>query len=302
MELGVVRRHLVPTRRRERRGSGGRRCRRRAPRRDHEVLGSHGERPEDEHLAAPRIDDRKGALGTGGEGGERRDAGDRELEREGEPARDREPDPRAREAARPGPDDDRREIGGDAAARPRGARRRRRAAPAAASLARRGSRRRPRARSSRGQLRCRTPGSARARSSSSVPSAPSTVIRRSSGATCSSKSETRARRQGREARVGPLDERDRAVEVGLEIAPLGGAEPDEAVEIEVRDRRRAPVEVADRERGARHRAPRRRATGRRPGRASSCPRRARRGRRRRRRAGAAPASSPPKASVSAADA
>ena len=59
--------------------------------------------------------------------------------------------------------------------------------------------------------------------------------------------------QGGEARLGPLDERDRVVEVRLEITPLRGTEPDEAVEIEVGDRRRPPIEMADREGGARHR-------------------------------------------------
>ena len=38
--------------------------------------------------------------------------------------------------------------------------------------------------------------------------------------------------------LGPLDERDRAVEVRLQVAPLLRIEPGEAVEIEVRDRNR----------------------------------------------------------------
>ena len=79
------------------------------------------------------------------------------------------------------------------------------------------------------------------------------MIRRSSGATCSSTRETRGGGKDGQAGVGPLHERDRTVEIRLEITPLRGAEPDEAVEIEVGDRRRAPIEMADRERGARHR-------------------------------------------------
>src|SRR5579885_845607 len=53
--------------------------------------------------------------------------------------------------------------------------------------------------------------------------------------------------------LGPFDERDRAVEVRLEVAPLGGVDPRQPVEIEVRDGRRGLVAVADRERGARNR-------------------------------------------------
>ena len=43
-----------------------------------------------------------------------RDAGDENVEREGEPTGDREADPRAREAPRPRPDDNRGQIGRDA--------------------------------------------------------------------------------------------------------------------------------------------------------------------------------------------
>src|SRR4051794_20986493 len=50
--------------------------------------------------------------------------------------------------------------------------------------------------------------------------------------------------------LGPLDERDRAVEVRLEIAPLLRVEAGDAVEVEVRHRRRGLVAVADRERRA----------------------------------------------------
>ena len=51
--------------------------------------------------------------------------------------------------------------------------------------------------------------------------------------------------------LGPFDEGDRAVEVRLEVAPLLGVEPGEAVEVEVGDGRRRLVAVADRERRAR---------------------------------------------------
>ena len=43
------------------------------------------------------------------------------------------------------------------------------------------------------------------------------------------------RRQDARARLGPLDEDDRVVEVRLEIPPLRGGEALEAVEVEVRD-------------------------------------------------------------------
>ena len=54
-----------------------------------------------------------------------------------------------------------------------------------------------------------------------------------------------------EACIGPLDERDRVVEVRLEVTPLRSADPDEAVEIEMGDGRRPPIEVTDREGRAR---------------------------------------------------
>src|SRR4051812_10257427 len=52
--------------------------------------------------------------------------------------------------------------------------------------------------------------------------------------------------------LGPLDKGNRAIEVGLEVAPLLSAEAAHAIEVEVRDRRRGLVAVADRERGARN--------------------------------------------------
>ena len=54
-------------------------------------------------------------------------------------------------------------------------------------------------------------------------------------------------------RLGPLDEADRVLEVGLEIAPLGRRDALEAEEVEVRDVRVAGVAVADGERRARDR-------------------------------------------------
>src|SRR4051812_46059624 len=53
--------------------------------------------------------------------------------------------------------------------------------------------------------------------------------------------------------VGPFDERDRAVEVRLEVTPVGGLQAGEAVQVEVRDGCGSLVAVADRERRARHR-------------------------------------------------
>ena len=64
-----------------------------------------------------------------------------------------------------------------------------------------------------------------------------------------------ARAGGRErvgAGLGPLDEDDGAVEVRLEIAPLGGREAAEAVEVEVRHVHDPRVAMPDRERRARH--------------------------------------------------
>src|SRR4051812_32390035 len=55
-------------------------------------------------------------------------------------------------------------------------------------------------------------------------------------------------------RLGPFDEADRVLEVGLEIAPLGRGEALEAEEVEVRDIGVALVPVADREGRARDRA------------------------------------------------
>ena len=55
------------------------------------------------------------------------------------------------------------------------------------------------------------------------------------------------RREGIGRRLGPLDEADRVLEVRLEVAPLGGGEALEAVEVEVRDvHRLGRVAVADR--------------------------------------------------------
>ena len=54
---------------------------------------------EGEDLAPLRVDDRQRAGSAGGEGGERRDAGAGQVEREREPARDGEPDADSREAA-----------------------------------------------------------------------------------------------------------------------------------------------------------------------------------------------------------
>src|SRR6058998_1692363 len=62
------------------------------------------------------------------------------------------------------------------------------------------------------------------------------------------------RREGIGRSLGPLDEADRVLEVGLEVAPLGGGEALEAVEVEVRHvHRLGRVAVADRERRARNR-------------------------------------------------
>src|SRR5204862_6025217 len=59
------------------------------------------------------------------------------------------------------------------------------------------------------------------------------------------------RREVVAGRLGPLDEDDGAVEVGLEVAPLGRRDALEAEEVEVRDRDAAFIAVADRVRRAR---------------------------------------------------
>src|SRR5919109_2907687 len=61
-------------------------------------------------------------------------------------------------------------------------------------------------------------------------------------------------RRGQETGSGlrPFHECDRVVEVALEVAPLRGGHAFETVEIEVRDRNAAAVDVADRVARARH--------------------------------------------------
>ena len=81
----------------------------------------------------------------------------------------------------------------------------------------------------------------------------SSATRRCDSSTCES---VTARADGRKVvagRLGPLDEADGVVEVGLEVAPLGGGDAGEAVQVEVRDVDAAVVAVADRERRARDR-------------------------------------------------
>ena len=91
-----------------------------------------------------------------------------------------------------------------------------------------------------------------ASSCSSASSSEVIEIARSSGARCSSVTTATGARQRRRAGLGPLDERDRIVEVGLEITPLGGRETHEPVEVEMADVDGAAIPVADRERRARH--------------------------------------------------
>ena len=74
----------------------------------------------------------------------------------------------------------------------------------------------------------------------------------------------------------PFDERNRTVEVRLDIAPLRVAQPVEPVEVEMCDDRCPVVEVADRERRARHGLVDAERRDRRHARASSCPHRDRR--------------------------
>jgi hypothetical protein len=59
------------------------------------------------------------------------------------------------------------------------------------------------------------------------------------------------RRQHPGARLRPLDEHDRVVEVGLEVAPFRGGDVAKAEEVEVRDLDASVVAVADREGRAR---------------------------------------------------
>ena len=254
MEPGVVRRDVGAAALEQAAVAKWRRCRRRSPRARRRRSRARTARGPETNTSPRRASTIGKAPSVGrGERRQRRDAGHREIEGECEPAGDGQPDPGAGEAAR-APFRRRLPSGRRGRRAPRRAvRRRRRGAPAAASCARRGSRRRPRARSWRGQLQCRTPGSARARSSSSVPSAASTVI--AARRVDVLEQERRARAAGRrQTGVGPLDEGDGVVEVGLEVAPLRRAEPDEPVEVEMSDRCRAPIQMADRERRARHRS------------------------------------------------
>ena len=143
----------------------------------------------------------------------------------GEAAGDRESDPGAGEAPGPRSDHDRRR-----GRRGRRAPRQQRVDVREKPLrprrcARRGSLRRPRARSWRGQLRCRTPGSARARSSSSVPSAASTVEPPLGGRDVLEHDRGTRRRERRKTGIGPLDEGDGVVEIRLEVAPLAALSP-----------------------------------------------------------------------------
>ena len=59
-------------------------------------------------------------------------------------------------------------------------------------------------------------------------------------------------RKGVAAGLRPLDERDRVLEVRLEVAPLRGREPLEAIQVEVGDVLLTPIAMTDRERRARH--------------------------------------------------
>ena len=89
--------------------------------------------------------------------------------------------------------------------------------------------------------------------SSSAVSAEASAIRRVVAARVLERDRQRGRRKHRRARLGPLDEHDRVVEVRLEVAPLRRRDAREAVEVEVRDVDRAGVAVADREGRARDR-------------------------------------------------
>src|SRR5688500_8389790 len=60
-------------------------------------------------------------------------------------------------------------------------------------------------------------------------------------------------RQDARAGLGPLDERDRVLEVRLEVAPLGRRHAREAIEVDVRDVDAPAVAVTDREGRTRHR-------------------------------------------------
>ena len=106
VQRGVRRRHLRAARDEQIAIAAGAVADEDAARRDHELVGRDGERAGDEDLAAPRVDDRKCALRSGGERSEGGDAGDGQVEREREPARHGEADPGAGEAAGAGADDD----------------------------------------------------------------------------------------------------------------------------------------------------------------------------------------------------
>ena len=234
----VVRRDTsAPARLEQRRGSGGRRrptstpaARRRAP------PAAQTRRAGREHLAAARVDHGHAA----GERLERRDARDRHAERRARAPRAvarpmrihvKLPGPRAdHERARSS-----RRVVDELGRSPRAGRR---PGPLAARPPDRGRRRRRR--------------SDVAVSKAKVvftldPDARGASRRRGSGY-------DRARpREPGAAVLGPLDEGNRAIEVRLEVAPILRVEPGEPVEVEMRDRRRRLVAVADRERRARDR-------------------------------------------------
>ena len=214
---------------------------------------------------------------------ERRHAGALDLEREGETAGHGEPDPRAREASRPRADHDRLDL-----ARPRRGLPKQRVDVLEE---------RPRDRRALAEhlgivhQRARRDVSCRVESQDQHPRvlvaasrpARSTATRRVSGDVLEAHVRP-CRRERADARLGPLDEDDRVLEVRLEVTPLRRREATEAIEVEMRYVDHAPIAVADRERRARHAARRRRARAMRRGRTSSFPSRARRTRARRRRA------------------
>ena len=70
--------------------------------------------------------------------------------------------------------------------------------------------------------------------------------------TCRKRTRSRGARQGALGPLGPLDEHDRTVEVGLDRSPVGLGHAGKAIEIEVRDRHAPLVAMPDRVGRARH--------------------------------------------------
>ena len=197
-----------------------------SPAGDVELLGPGHGGPVGEDLAAARVDHGRAA-------GERVRASRRRLpgspSASARPRRRREADPDRREAARARPDTSAVQVGSPDPGRADELVRRGENGPRLGQALADAPRRRARARTSWWSWRCQR------RRSSSL----SIVMLRWVGSTCASVTVARAPRKPVARVLGPLDEHNRAIEVGLEIAPALGGQSREAVEVEMSDRNAA---------------------------------------------------------------